>query len=124
MSEVQAIEIAGPVFTPVDVQRHTIEDFKEAFGDLMTTDVPISALVGAEQVGKAVGDVTHAVRALMDGVQLLGPAIVGQVVPDAAEAERARTAVETITSRSVPRPGGRMPSATGRRRPCSVRSRP
>ena len=96
--EVQAIEIAGPVFTPVDVQRHTIEDFKEAFGDLMTTDVPISALVGAAQVGKAVGDVTHAVRALMDGVQLLGPAIVGQVVPDAAEAERARTAVKTITS--------------------------
>ena len=39
----------------------------------MTMDAPISALVGAAQVGKAVGDVTHAVRALMDGVQLLGP---------------------------------------------------
>ncbi len=96
--EVLAIEIPGEVFTPVDVQRHTIEDFKEAFGDLMTTDVPISALIGAQQVGKAAGDVTHAVRALMDGVQLLGPAIVGQAVPDAAEAERARTAVNTITS--------------------------
>ena len=97
-AEIQATEIAGQVFTPADVQRHTIEDFKEAFGDLMTTDVPISALLGAQQVGKAVGDVSHGVRTLMDGLQLLGPAVIGQVVPDAAEAERARTAIKTITS--------------------------
>ena len=96
--EVQEIEIPGPVFTPVDVQRHTIEDFKEAFGDLMTTDVPVSALIGAQQVGKAAGDVSHAVRTLMDGVQLLGAGVLAQVVPDAAEAERARTALRTFTS--------------------------
>ena len=96
--EVLGIEIPGEVFTPVDVQRHTIEDFKEAFGDLMTTDVPISALIGAQQVGDAAGELTHAIRTLMDGVQLLGPGVLGQVVPDGAEAERARTALSTITS--------------------------
>ena len=96
--EVLGIEIPGEVFTPVDVQRHTIEDFKEAFGDLMTTDVPISALIGAKQVGDAAGELTHAIRTLMDGVQLLGPGVLGQVVPDGAEAERARTALSTITS--------------------------
>ena len=64
--EIQATEIAGPAFTPADVQRHTIEDFSEAFGDLMTTDIPLSALIGAQQFGKAAGDVTDAIRTLTE----------------------------------------------------------
>ena len=95
---VQAIEIPGPVFTPVDVQRHTLESFKEAFGDLMTTDVPVSTLIGAQQFGKAAGDLTHAIRTLTYGVQLLGAGLLGQVVPDTAQADQAKAALTTITS--------------------------
>ncbi len=97
-AEIQATEIGGPVFTPADVQRHTIEDFSEAFGDLMTTDIPLSALIGAQQFGKAAGDVTHAIRTLTDGAQLLGYGLLGQVVPNAAQAEQAKAALTTITS--------------------------